>query len=395
MRRGPKPETVFHLDKDEIWIGRGSKNDIIIHDNEVSREHALLRRTKDGYEIEDLSSSNGTFVNGQPVDGVWLLQSHCIIELGDMITFEYFVEDAKKTDKLVAPTVNAPHYLIVRVNSQNEPAIYPLNDIQIKVGRGVSNDIVIVEPEMSREHFQLALLGRSYVIRDLGSTNGTMVNGELLADEVVLKPNDVIQIGTMVQMQYSTSAETFFSEAPTKALKDPPPDKSDTDPGLKRKIAAAGQIAEMMRNKTGETTYLGTGVEHVNLKDRVLVTYARDDWETIVAPLVGELQNESIDTWVDQYLIEGDKDWQAATEQARLECWLLVVVVTRAALRSDLVRRNWRHFHNREKPIILIVRDLVEKLPIGSEKLSHVDYNPAVPQVAFKQLADEIKRLKS
>ena len=64
-------------------------------------------------------------------------------------------------------------------------------------------------------------------------------------------------------------------------------------------------------------------------------------------------------------------------------------------MQSNLVRRNWRHFHNREKPIILLMRDLVEKLPIGSDKLTQVDFNPALPNLAYAQLVTEIERLRT
>ena len=78
MRRGPEPGRIYELKGDRIKIGRGRRNHIIIHDNEVSREHCELTLVGDDYELRDLGSSNGTFVNGQRVgeDG-WLLKSDC------------------------------------------------------------------------------------------------------------------------------------------------------------------------------------------------------------------------------------------------------------------------------------------------------------------------------
>src|SRR5215468_12707297 len=89
MRRGPTPGTVYELDGEEITIGRGNKNGIVIRDNEVSREHCRLVRFSGNYEVSDLGSSNGTFVNGQRVTTPWLLQPGMLIELGDTITLEY------------------------------------------------------------------------------------------------------------------------------------------------------------------------------------------------------------------------------------------------------------------------------------------------------------------
>src|SRR5690242_16083247 len=89
MRRGPTPGAVYELEGDEITIGRGNKSTIVIRDNEVSREHCRLIRRAEDYELLDLNSSNGTFVNGQRVLSPWLLQPSMLIELGDTITLEY------------------------------------------------------------------------------------------------------------------------------------------------------------------------------------------------------------------------------------------------------------------------------------------------------------------
>ncbi len=402
MRRGPKPDSTYPLTKDEVTIGRGSKNDIIIHDNEVSREHIVLRRTDDGYELDDLSSSNGTYVNGQPVDGVWVLNSRCIIELGDSITLEYHLGEPNEETTEIKPNEiqvqeTVAHYLIVTLNSQKEPSIYPLNEQSIKVGRGVTNDIVLVEPEMSREHFMLTLAGRNYKIEDMGSTNGTMVNGELLTDERMLAPDDIIQIGMMVQMRYSTSADAAISKATTRSLSDTDemPTHYVVDTKKQKRTTTPEQLPTISMQNPNNKTVLGTGLEQTDLKDQILITYAREDWENTVAPLLNNLHEAEIGAWVDQYLIKGSNDWRAAVEQARLECWLLLVVVTEASAKSDLVRRNWRHFLNREKPVILLVRDLVEQLPIGSDKYTQIDFNPALPQVAYQQIVSEIQRLKS
>src|SRR5690606_31638683 len=81
--------TIYELDKNTITIGRGSKNDIIIDDNDVSRNHCQLVRLADDFEIHDLESTNGTFINGQRVNGNRLLKSGNLIELGATITLEY------------------------------------------------------------------------------------------------------------------------------------------------------------------------------------------------------------------------------------------------------------------------------------------------------------------
>ena len=65
--RGNDQGTRFELAEPILRLGRDASNLIQIHDTEVSRHHAELRRSDDDFILADLDSSNGTFVNGQRV----------------------------------------------------------------------------------------------------------------------------------------------------------------------------------------------------------------------------------------------------------------------------------------------------------------------------------------
>lgn len=62
----------FKIDKDEITIGRNRTNDITIDNLAVSDRHARIVRDKTGYFLEDLGSTNGTFVDGRRISRVGL-----------------------------------------------------------------------------------------------------------------------------------------------------------------------------------------------------------------------------------------------------------------------------------------------------------------------------------
>lgn len=64
IRKGPTPGQIFPLTALSYTVGRDPLSDISINDPEVSRQHARFTQTSDSYQIEDLESTNGTFVNG-------------------------------------------------------------------------------------------------------------------------------------------------------------------------------------------------------------------------------------------------------------------------------------------------------------------------------------------
>jgi len=81
MRLGATPGKTYPLDKEETLVGRELVNDITLSDPEVSRRHARFVIREEGVFVEDLGSTNGTFLNGVRVSGPQQLR------LGDEITF--------------------------------------------------------------------------------------------------------------------------------------------------------------------------------------------------------------------------------------------------------------------------------------------------------------------
>jgi Nif-specific regulatory protein len=64
---GPIRGTVFHLGGEEVTIGRHTSSQLCIGDISVSRQHCIIRPAGDGFQIQDLKSNNGTFVDGKRV----------------------------------------------------------------------------------------------------------------------------------------------------------------------------------------------------------------------------------------------------------------------------------------------------------------------------------------
>jgi len=107
MRTGPTPGAAYILEGDQMTIGRDSTNEITINDAEVSRRHARLTFQGGKYVLEDLGSTNGTFVNGQRLAGPRVLKAGEVVSFGEQIVlvFEMSTNDPDAT--MVSPRAAA------------------------------------------------------------------------------------------------------------------------------------------------------------------------------------------------------------------------------------------------------------------------------------------------
>ncbi|MBI3735965.1 FHA domain-containing protein [Candidatus Sumerlaeota bacterium] len=93
---------------------------------------------------------------------------------------------------------------------------------RITVGRGPDNDVDLSDPHSSSQHAMIARKGGGYIIRDLGSRNGTFINGRKIESDTLLNHGDQIRVG-LTEMQFLTDAEhSFSSVSPI-----PPPPESE------------------------------------------------------------------------------------------------------------------------------------------------------------------------
>jgi len=98
---------VFELGDAEVVIGRLPECDVQLPSNMVSRKHARVYRSGNRYSIEDLGSGNGTFVNGQKIDGAQELHPNDRLKFGPILVRYESDEPAGKVDVSQRALLNA------------------------------------------------------------------------------------------------------------------------------------------------------------------------------------------------------------------------------------------------------------------------------------------------
>ncbi len=108
IQKGPSPGSVIELNDDEISMGRDKSNSLHIDDRALSRNHARMVRTSSGYTLQDLGSTNGTYVNGTVVSGLCPLKDGDTISIGESVELVYHKEAGAGGEASSTVVMHAP-----------------------------------------------------------------------------------------------------------------------------------------------------------------------------------------------------------------------------------------------------------------------------------------------
>ncbi|MCD9194317.1 ABC transporter ATP-binding protein/permease [Streptomyces albireticuli] len=173
-------------------VGRDPLSDIVLRDARVSWHHAVLRPVGDHWRVEDTGSTNGTWTDGHRVRAE-------DVGPGSVIRFGNPSDGPAAVLKGAAPpparrpsSVSLP----AATGTFRQPtSVRPLPSRTVRIGRGADNDLTVDDLVVSRRHAELrALPDGGYEIVDLGSHNGTYLNGSLV-HRAPVRPGDIIGIG--------------------------------------------------------------------------------------------------------------------------------------------------------------------------------------------------------
>ncbi len=250
-----------------LVLGRDAGCDVVLTGKSVSRRHAEIMATPKGYVVVD-SSTNGTFVNGERVEGQRLLARADVIKCGDE-EFRFYADAAPAPPPPAAPRLANTMFgapappppplpqkvpqppAAVAVPTAPAPAVpprsgppgplaqllvrsgplkgqrFPIKVPVVNLGRADYNDIVLADDSVSTVHAKLQRREGVWVVVDLQSTNGTYLDGERVEGEAPIAPGALLRFGN-VGLMFESTDDTIdpvkgSSTKMMSALKMPPP----------------------------------------------------------------------------------------------------------------------------------------------------------------------------
>ncbi len=212
-----------------LVFGREAGCDVVVPGKDVSRRHAEIVQTPKGYLLVD-SSTNGTFVNEERVEGQRLLARGDVLKLGEE-QFRFYADPPKAAPgppegpaakapaaapPKLADTVNAmpaaprPSHggaplasFLVKNGSLKGQRLQVRTPI-VNIGRAEYNDLVVPDESVSTQHAKLQRREGVWLLVDLGSTNGTFADGEKVSGEAALAPGALVRVGD-IQLVFETT----------------------------------------------------------------------------------------------------------------------------------------------------------------------------------------------
>jgi pSer/pThr/pTyr-binding forkhead associated (FHA) protein len=183
----PGVTLTFTLQADETLVGRDSGLAIEIPLEGVSRQHARIRWHGHAYWLEDLKSTNGTLLNGQRVVRDRLRHLD-VITLGKKAELIFAIRAAERVP------VRQPVITRAALVPESADAIpHEIGVGEVTLGRSLACNVVAESGAVSKVHARIERTADQLVLEDLGSSNGTFVNGERVMT-AILRDGDVIRL---------------------------------------------------------------------------------------------------------------------------------------------------------------------------------------------------------
>lgn len=180
----------------KITIGRSATNALVIDDEAAGDIHIEVLVDHENLTLKNLIPARPVSVNNLEVTGACALKADDIVGIGSV---ELIVIDPKREAKVVAQqATNATQLRTPKPSGwslkSNHTAlanrVFPLKEVTV-VGRSNDCDICLSAAHLSRRHAQLQVVDGMLFVKDLGSANGTFLNGKQIAEARVKRGDEL------------------------------------------------------------------------------------------------------------------------------------------------------------------------------------------------------------
>ena len=165
-----------------MTIGRDPQCDLHLDNRALSRRHAQIEKRGAAIWVRDLNSQNGTYVNGNRITEPLALNGGDVVEVG---RYHVCIEGVE------AARVDTP---VLTLSGPEGRHRFAMVGEEIIIGRAPSCDIAIGHKSISRRHLRIAVDGSVFIAEDLGSQNGTRINGKRINGPTPFKLGDKVQM---------------------------------------------------------------------------------------------------------------------------------------------------------------------------------------------------------
>jgi len=199
---GPAKGQTCQINIGETRIGRGDDNDLRVNDGGVSRQHAVLIANEKSMTLLDLGSATGTTINGQELSGSELTTTS-IVTVGETDLMLVSVQQSESNTPvatgaadatmIAGPAVSTGTGVVVVQKGPDAGKTFQLTDGDNVIGREDAS-VLLSDPAVSRKHAVVRKSAEKYIIYDLGSSAGTIVDGKK-SQGAKVKGGDTIRLG--------------------------------------------------------------------------------------------------------------------------------------------------------------------------------------------------------
>lgn len=245
-------------------IGSAGEGAVLLHAEGVVAQHCEIHVTSTGANLQVPAEGGPVTVNGKPVADIMALRAGDMIGIGPVQARFAIVEVARSASPAAGRAADEnddngatrvrmalPKYMLRGVSGAVFGKVFPVHS-PVVIGRAAEADISVAAEEISRRHALVKPTADGLSVEDLGSSNGTFINGKRV-QQGFLKPGDELRLDSVRLILIAPGME--MAQQKTTRVASAEPSAPVASPGMSKWVpimltaAALAVIAAMFLNR--------------------------------------------------------------------------------------------------------------------------------------------------